>query len=137
MWLDELVGFKQAVVWDKGPIGLGWHYRRSYEMVLIGEKPGGKCRWFDETSKVENIIRHIPKIIPTASDHPTPKPVGLPAHFIALHSRPGEMILDPFMGAGVTLVAAKSLGRRAIGIELDVNYIEMAIERLRQEVLPF
>lgn len=137
LWLDELVGFKQMVVWDKGPIGMGWHYRRSYETVLVGEKPGAACRWFDTTDRVENIIRNMPKIIPTARDHPTPKPVSLAGHFISLHTRPGDLVLDCFAGAGSTLEAAKLLNRRAIGIELEERWCEKAAERLSQEVFAF
>ena len=135
LWLDEAVGFKHMVIWDKGPMGMGWHYRRSYETVLVGEKKGGKCRWYDETNKVENVIRNIAKIIPAADQHPTEKPVALAAHFIMLHSLPGHLVLDPFAGTGSTLLAAKNLGRRAIGIEIEPKYCEIAVKRLRQEVL--
>ena len=135
LWMDDVLEFKQMVVWDKGPMGMGWHYRRSYETVLVAQKPGGPCKWYDTTDRVENIIRHIPKIIPQADDHPTPKPVMLAAHFIALHTRPGEIVLDPFLGAGSTLRACKDLGRRGIGIEVEERYCEIAAKRLSQEVL--
>lgn len=137
LWLDNTIGFKQMVVWDKGPMGMGWHYRRSYETVLVGEKPGAACRWFDTTDRVENIIRDLPKIIPQKTDHPTPKPVALAEHFIALHSKPGDLVLDCFAGAGSTLQAAKNGQRRAIGIELSEEYCEMAANRLSQQVLEF
>ena len=135
LWMDKELNFKQMVVWDKGPMGMGWHYRRSYETVLVAEKPGAACRWFDETDRVENIIRHIPKIIPKSSDHPTPKPVELMRHFVSLHTEHGHLVVDPFCGAGTTLRAAKDLGRRAIGIEIDEKYCRIAANRLKQEVL--
>lgn len=135
LWLDEVLQFKQMVVWDKGPMGMGWHYRRSYETVLVAQKPGAKCRWFDDTDRVENIIRHIPKIIPKATDHPTPKPVELMRYFICLHSEKGQIVVDPFAGAGTTLRACKDLGRRGIGIEIEERYCEIAARRLEQGVL--
>ena len=137
LWLDEAIGFKQMIVWDKGPMGMGWHYRRSYETVLVGEKPGAACRWFDTTNRVENIVRHIPKIIPQAADHPTPKPEELVTFFLKLHARAGDLVLDPFCGAGTTLVAAKQFGCRAIGCEIDEAWCEAAARRLAQGVLEF
>jgi site-specific DNA-methyltransferase (adenine-specific) len=137
LWIDENLDFKQMVVWDKGPMGMGWHYRRSYETVLVAQKPGAACFWFDESSKVENIIRpgylHIKKIIPTNGDHPTPKPVELAGHFIRLHTKPGMVVLDCFSGGGSTLVAAHRLGRRWIGIELSPEYCAMAKARIKRE----
>lgn len=68
--------------------------------------------------------------------HPCPKPYGWMTWAVRLASLPGETVLDPFMGSGTTLEAAKNLGRRAIGIEIEERYCEIAAERLAQEVLP-
>ena len=137
LWLDEVFNFKQMVVWDKGPMGMGWHYRRSYETVLVGTKGSGKCNWYDETDRVENIIRDIPKIIPSKTDHPTPKPEILMKRFISWHTKEHDIVLVSFMGAGTTLRAAKDLNRRAIGIEIEERYCEIAAKRLAQEVFSF
>jgi DNA modification methylase len=134
LWMDEVLFFDQMVIWDKGPIGMGWRYRRSYETVLVGHRRGGKMRWFDRSHRVENIIRPgsgIKKIIPQKHDHPTLKPIELPAHFIRLHTSRGDMVLDPFMGSGTTGVAAIELGRKFIGIEKDPKYFAIAVKRIR------
>jgi site-specific DNA-methyltransferase (adenine-specific) len=67
--------------------------------------------------------------------HPTPKPVALFNQIVADYTDPGETILDPFMGSGTTLVAAKRLGRKAIGIELEEKYCAIAARRLSQGAL--
>lgn len=68
--------------------------------------------------------------------HPTQKPLGLMEYLIRTYSNEGDLILDNTMGSGTTLRAAKNLGRRAIGIELEERYCQIAVERLSQEVLP-
>lgn len=132
--LDEALEFKQMVVWDKGPMGMGWHYRRSYETVLVAMKPGAACRWYDETGRVENIIRPgykgIRKIIPSAEQHPTPKPIELVKHFLGLHTKRGAVVLDPFMGGGTTGEACVEMGRDFIGIELDEQWYNYARHRI-------
>jgi len=134
LWLHEAIGFKQQVVWDKGPIGMGWQYRRSYETILVGEKPGAPCRWYDTTSAIENVIRpgYVRKIIPSADDHPTPKPVGLSELFIGLHTAPGHLVLDPFMGGGSTAVAAVNLGRRFVGCEIEPRWFDLTCRRVEK-----
>ena len=134
LWMDEVFDFKQMVVWDKGPMGMGWHYRRSYEVVLVGQKPGGKCEWHADSDDIENIIRPgqygIRKIIPSSDDHPTPKPPALAAHFARLHTKPGAIVLDPFMGAGWVGAAVIPMGRKFIGIEIERKYFDIACERI-------
>jgi DNA modification methylase len=290
LWLEEHLSFKMAIVWDKGPMGLGWHYRRSYEFILVATKKGEKVRWFDKTGRVENVIRPgqygIRKVIPRghtyglystctvklssvqggdrcesrevvrllqkatsgitedslkwhtdesgenitarcrsaslsttltriseitgsrtfnwstlsptseyipgaektnevgggsrandavrrvssretstarqqktascqfasraasellsrisnekdwqreitrAGDHPTEKPVALAAHFLRLHTEPGDVVLDPFGGSGSTGEACLKMGRRYIGFELDPQWHAHAVKRL-------
>ena len=67
--------------------------------------------------------------------HPTQKPLSLITWCIEKYT-PSNTILDPFMGSGTTLRAAKDLGRKAIGIEIEEKYCEIAAKRLAQEVLP-
>ena len=71
------------------------------------------------------------------TEHPTQKPIGLMDHLVGTLSRSGDTVLDPFAGSGSTLVAAKALGRKAIGVELEERYCEIAARRLAQDVLDF
>lgn len=64
--------------------------------------------------------------------HPTQKPVGIVLPLLDYSVPPAGIVLDPFMGSGTTLVAARQIGRRAIGIEIDERYCELAAQRLRQ-----
>ena len=70
----------------------------------------------------------------TKPDHPSPKPYEVMRWFVS--HLPSGAVLDPFMGSGTTLRAAKDLGRRAIGIEIEERYCEIAARRLAQSVLP-
>lgn len=67
--------------------------------------------------------------------HPCPKPEPLMIHLVTDFTDAGETILDPFMGSGTTLLAAKRLGRKAIGIEISEKYAEVAARRLDQGAL--
>ena len=63
------------------------------------------------------------------SVHPTVKPVALVADAMRDCSRRGDIVLDPFMGSGTTILAAERVGRRAYGLELDPLYVDTAVRR--------
>jgi site-specific DNA-methyltransferase (adenine-specific) len=69
------------------------------------------------------------------ADHPCPRKVRHVEWLVQWWSEPDDTVLDPFMGSGTTLLAAKNLGRRAIGIEIEERYCEDAARRCSQEVL--
>ena len=125
---------RQLVVWDKGDspgmgdLSLPWGPSHE-DIYIMGEGFQGR--------RTGSVIRY-----PTLSagsterlDHPTPKPVPLMEELI--RKCPPGVIADPFAGSGSTLVAAKALGRRAIGVELEERYAEIAARRLAQDVLDF
>jgi DNA modification methylase len=69
--------------------------------------------------------------------HPAPFPVELARRAVRLSTWPGEVALDPFAGSGTTLLAARQLGRRAIGVEASERYCALAVDRLAQTALDF
>lgn len=68
--------------------------------------------------------------------HPCPKPFGTMLWLVRKGSLDGDVVLDMFCGSGTTLLAAKQLGRRAVGIEIEERYCEIAAKRLAQDLLP-
>lgn len=90
---------------------------------------GGRVGWFMYPTDA-NFSR-TPRL------HETQKPLPLMRELVALFTDEGETILDPFAGSGTTLRAAKDLGRKAIGIEIDERYAETIARRMAQEVLAF
>ncbi|HEX6827264.1 MAG TPA: site-specific DNA-methyltransferase [Nitrospiraceae bacterium] len=85
--------------------------------------------WKMNTAGQENMCEELP--------HPAMMPIRMAMDHIMTWTNRGDTILDPFMGSGTTLRAAKDLGRKAIGIEIEERYAEIAARRLQQEVLPF
>lgn len=128
------LSFFHSVIWDKTArgIGMGWRFRRDYEMIMVSHRKGGKLAWSEDAEAVSNIVRFY---ITNDRIHPNEKPLALPLHFIRLTTNPSGLVLDPFMGSGTTLRAAKDLGRKAIGIEIEERYCEIAAHRMSQEVL--
>lgn len=129
--VDAARHIESVLVWDKcwigpgGPIGL----RPSYEMTVL--VPFGKFAlpnrglpdiWRSKWSS------HKP------NGHPSEKPIDLMHRLV--NETPAQVVLDPFMGSGTTLLAAKQTGRRAIGIEIEEKYCEIAANRLANEPMP-
>jgi site-specific DNA-methyltransferase (adenine-specific) len=109
------------IVWDKGETILGRSWAEC-EMAWTN---------FD-------CVARIYKLNPNnkdGKDHPTQKPLPLIEWIIANYSTEQNLILDPFMGSGTTLRAAKNLGRKAIGIEIEEKYCEIAAKRMAQTVM--
>lgn len=137
-------GVKNVLIWDKGTdlgMGVSTPWGLSHEEVYVlgswpALVPGGRVREGGTPSRVPSVLR-VPKPNNASSarevDHPTPKPVGLMERLI--DRCPPGTVADPFAGSGSTLVAAKQLGRRAIGVELEERYCEIAAKRLTQDTL--
>jgi len=102
-------------------------------VFLVGEWPKVPCH---SGSILRSVITNVgnPSSPAGKTGHPHAKPVDLMRGLIEI-TDPGHIILDPFCGSGSTLRAAKDLGRRAIGIEIDERYCETAALRCAQEVL--
>jgi len=114
------------LVWNKTRPGMnGGPWRYMHETIYVTD---GFVRVNDSATSVITEF-------PTTSEHLHAKPLGLMTKLVA--AAPPGVILDPFMGSGTTLRAAKDLGRKAIGIELDRKYCDIAVKRLAQEVLDF
>lgn len=96
----------------------------------------GEAAWWSEGHGVYICTINAQQHRSKAGLHPTQKPVGLMTWCIN-KAKKAQTILDPFMGSGTTLVAAKLEGRKAIGIEISEKYCEIAANRLRQRVLNF
>jgi site-specific DNA-methyltransferase (adenine-specific) len=131
-----LLAAENAIIWggnyfsDKLFPSMGWLYWRK---LMGGDFSDGELAWTSRNMALREFTK-CPKGID--KQHPCQKPVELFTWCCSFFPD-AQTILDPFMGSGTTLRAAKDLGRRAIGIEINPDYCEIAVQRLRQEVLTF
>lgn len=124
----ENVGFKfqNIIIWNKGNATPNRYYLNAYEMILMLRK--GKAKNINNMG-CKNIVDI--KNIRGNKLHPTEKPVELNELFIKNSSEQGDVVLDPFMGAGSCGLACKNTNRNFIGIELDEKYFNIAKERIK------
>lgn len=119
-------GFKKhnLLVWDKvAPTANRW-YMKNCEFTLYLWK--GRAKTINDPSSKQTCRAGERG----ESDHPTEKPVSLMSEYVRNSSDLGDLVIDPFMGSGTTLVSCAQLGRRGIGIEIDEHHFETACLRV-------
>lgn len=126
--LSELGGhWSDTIIWAKDSFTLGRaDLQRQYEPIWYGWREGTKRQWLGgrRQGDVWNIDR------PRASElHPTMKPLDLVERAIENSSRRDDLVLDPFLGSGTTLIACERTSRRCRGIELDPYYCDVIVAR--------
>ena len=126
--------YLKALVWDKGYVGLGRVWRNQHELIIA-------ARWqtaeFTEDGKLRSDVLRHNATPPSQREHPVEKPSAMLADLALVTTPAGGCVLDPFAGSGTTLIAAQRIGRRAIGIEIEEKYCEIAAKRLAQRALDF
>jgi len=125
----QVAGHRNTLIWHKARGGMGdtsGTYARDYEVIVFAALGRRALRGKRDGS----VLAGYPPPSARARTHPTEKPVALLERLIDKHTPEGGLVLDPFMGTGSALVAARNTGRRAIGIELDARYCEVAAERV-------
>lgn len=140
--VDRPASTKTVLTWEKGnhtgmgDLNIPWS-PTTEEIYVLGRWPKRESLGkYGGGRSAATLLVNAPA--PGASNgrhHPTEKPVPLMAGLVA--KCPAGVIADPFAGSGSTLVASKSLGRRAIGIELEERYCEIAARRLAQDAFDF
>ena len=119
----EGAGFKwwKALVWDKGRIGMGYHYRARHELIAFLEKGKRKLT----SLSVADVLN----VAPVHRGYPAEKPVALIDILVEQSSVQGETICDPFFGSGSTLVSARSKGRLPTGCDIAPAAMKHYLER--------
>lgn len=146
-------GYRTTIVWDEGNISkrMSWgswcsartpHVIAPVEMIGVFYKeqwrrlrPGESDISRDEFLEWTLGLWKFPGENPRRVCHPAPFPVELPYRCIKLFTYVGDVVLDPFVGSGTTLVACERLGRRGVGIEVNEVYCRQAIRRVELEGL--
>ena len=127
---NEGFHFIKSLIWDKGNKIMGQFYMNQFEYILFLRKGAGKKINNCGASDLISVPNKKTKDETGKNIHDTEKPVDLCKILIENSSNPNEIVFDPFMGVGSCGIAAKQLGRKFIGIELDNSYYEIAKSRI-------
>ena len=126
VWRDADV-FHQGLVWAKNSLVMGHgDYHFKHEPILYGWKPGAAHYFVDDRSKTSLLEFDRPT---RSAEHPTMKPLPLWGELIKNSSKPGDLVLDTFLGSGTTLIACEQLTRVCYGMEIDPRYCQVILER--------
>jgi DNA modification methylase len=130
--------FKNLCVWVKDTDGQGSLYRSQHELIFIFEH-GTKSQHnvqLDQGGRHRANVWRYRRVNSGKSDqgklsaiHPTIKPVELVADAILDCTAPGDVVLDPFLGSGTTVIAAERTGRTCYGIEIEPHYVDTIVRR--------
>ena len=119
-WSDTLIWVKDRFVLGRAD------YQREYEPTFYGWREGARRHWCGHRD--QSNVWTVPR--PAESRlHPTMKPLELVERALENSSRPGDLVLDLFLGSGSTLIATERTGRVCYGLELDPHYCRIAIAR--------
>jgi site-specific DNA-methyltransferase (adenine-specific) len=126
--------YKDTIIWNKSnpmPRNVNRRYAPDIEAILWFWKPKKKWTFNKQGSHYESSVIRLPSESGGGFKryHPTQKPVKLISELIKVHSNPGDIVLDPFMGGGSTAVAAVLSKRDFVGFEIDPNYCDIATKR--------
>ncbi|MEM5801000.1 MAG: site-specific DNA-methyltransferase [Candidatus Aenigmatarchaeota archaeon] len=106
-------------------------YKKQWKRLSKGESTISREEFISWTNGMWNFSGENRKKI----GHPSPFPLELPRRCIRLFSFKNDLVLDPFLGSGTTLIAAFKEGRQAIGVEIDKSYIEIAVKRIKNVIM--
>jgi site-specific DNA-methyltransferase (adenine-specific) len=118
----------RPLVWDKLTSFNGYTWRHQHELIAWAELPEAERVPTGDGDILKERAVPVGERLP-----PAQKPIALVGRLIDKH--PSGLVLDPFCGSGSTLIAAREVGRRAVGIEIEERYCEIAATRLAQGVL--
>ena len=134
-WIGEECGIvtRTMFTWHKTnpvPSMQQCNYLSSCEWVFIGSKGKDWTFNFTKQNAMHNFFETANKSVYGLTDHPNEKPLALMEHFVKVHTREDDIVLDPFVGSGTTAVACHNTFRRFVGFERDEVYCAMAKKRV-------